>query len=51
MKNLQIDEQNQIKGGYIKAIWAGIVAALGFAFGRDAKEVWDEGWDDPYGRD
>ncbi|WP_168797680.1 hypothetical protein [Neolewinella litorea] len=51
MKELPHDHLTAIEGGYFKALWAGLVGAIGFALGEDFEEVWNEGWNDPYGKD
>ena len=40
-----------INGGWIDKLLKGMLAGIGFVIGKDVEEVWDEGWEDPYGKD
>ena len=51
MKELTEFELISSKGGFWKTFLAGVTGAVGFVLGEDFTEVWNEGWNDPYGKD
>ena len=51
MKKLTNIDILTLKGGFWKPFITGLTGAVGFFLGEDLSDVWNEGWNDPYGKD